>query len=259
MAPTNDTDPLGGAIYTTTELNPSTPGNLWKNLSISGSNKTVYSIHYRKAEHSSPGSLQNARFYDRAGAKKNTSAGTASIASNYAGEDTTVRVTGKVGGAWDYEDIDVVGTSIAVGTKTWDANTVLRWETLSGQPVGIIGCSIAGELIGVIYGTSDDPVDGDTESIATYMCSAEITWALANAKNSTLSSANRLTAPSDISSFVAATKWLGDDDSITIPSTEMVVDDYIGIVGKLIIEANVPQPVRDFQTKPTIFGDAQAA
>lgn len=258
-APTNNTDPIGGAIYTTSELNPATPGNLFKNLSIGSSSTTVYSIHYRKAEQTAPGILTNARFYNRAGAVKNTSAGTASIASNSPLEDTTIRVTGKIGGVWDFEDIDILGTAISVGTKTWDANTVLRWEATSGQPVGIIGCSVAGELCGVIYGTSDDPTDGNSESIATYMCSAETTWALATAKNSTLSASNRLTAPGSIGSFYPATKWLGEDDSLSIPSTELEENDYIGIVCKLVIEANVPQPLRDFQLKPDVFGDAQAA
>lgn len=259
VAPTNDTDPLGGAIYTISELNPATPGNLFKNLSIGSTSKTVYSIHYRKAEQTAPGVLTNARFYNRAGAVKNTSAGFASIASDSASEDITIRVTGKIGGSWDYEDLDVLGTAVVVGTKNWDANSVLRWEATSGQPVGILGCSVAGELCGVIYGTSDDPTDGNSESIATYMCSAETTWALATALNTDLSSANRLTAPTGIGSFAAATKWLGQDDSLSIPTTELTENDYIGIVCKFIIEANVPQPLRDFQLKPDVFGDAQAA
>ena len=256
--PNNDTAPLGGAINTGAEANPATPSNLWKALSIGSTSKTVYSVHYRKLENTAPGSLQNARFYDRAGAVKNTSSGPASIASNSALEDCTIRATGKVGTVWDYEDIDILGTAVVVGTKTWDANSVLRWECTTGQPIGLIGCTIAGQTCGVIYGTSDDPADGNSESIATRMCSAEITWALATAKNTTVSSANRLTAPTGIGSFVAATKWLGDDDSITVPSTLMEEDDVIGIVGKLVIEANVPQPVGDFQTKPTVFGDSQA-
>lgn len=256
--PSNDTDPLGGAIATGTELNPASPSNLWSTLSIGTSSKTVYSIHYRKQENSTSGELVNARFYCRTGAIKNTNAGTASIASNKAGEDCTVRVVGKIGGNWDFEDIDVLGTTISVGSKIWDANSVLRWVVLEGYPIGILGCSVAGETVGVIYGTSDDPVDGNGESIACYMCSAEITWALATSKNTTLSSANRLTAPTGIGSFEPATLWANEDTSIAVPSGVFEIDDEIGICGKLVIEANAPQPPRDFQVMTALLGDAQS-
>lgn len=254
--PDNNTDPLGGA--TDAALDPDTPSNLWKTLSIGSSNVSVYSVHVRKQVNVTSGQLINARFYNRAGAIKNTSAGVASIASNKANEDCTVRVVGKVGGNWDYEDIDVLGLTISVGTKTWDANSVLRWVVLEGYPVGILGCSVAGEVVGVIYGTSDDPQDGNPESIACYMCSAETTWALATSKNTAIGSANRLTAPTGIGSFEHATIWDGEDASIAVPSGVFEIDDEIHVCGLLLIEANVPQPPRDFQVKPALIGDSQA-
>ncbi len=257
-APTNNTDPIGGAIDTGAELDPEVSSNLWSTLSIGSSNVSYYSVHYRKAINVTSGSLQQARFYNRASCKTNTGSGVASIQSNKTTEDITVRVVGKVGGAWDTEEIDVVGSSLVLGSTVWDAGTVYRWECTAGTPVGLLSCSVNGELVGVIYGTSDDPDDGDTESISCYMISAETQWALADAINSTRSAANRLTAPTSLTSFSRATYWSGGDASISVPGSVLNINDYIAVVGRLDVIANIPQPLRDFMVRPTILGDSQA-
>lgn len=256
--PTNDTDPLGGAIATGSELDPDVAGNLWSTLSIGTSDVSVYSVHYRKAINSTSGSLIYARFYNRAGMELNTGSGTASIQSTSPNEDIDVRVVGKVSGVWDTEVLAVSGTTLVVGSKVWDATSVYRFECTAGTPVGLMTCSVNGEVVGVIYGTDDDPDDGDSESISCYMISAETQWALASAINTDKSSSNRLTAPTGLSSFSRATYWSGDDASINVPGAELDIADYIAVVGRLDIKANIPQPLRDFQVKVTILGDSQA-
>lgn len=257
--PTNDTDPLGGAIQDGgAELDPEVAGNLWSTLSIGASDVSYYSVHYRKAINTSSGSLQQARFYNRASCKLNTGAGVASIQSNKSTEDITVRAVGKVGGEWNTEELDVVGSSIVLGSTIWDANTVYRWECTAGTPIGLLSCSVNGELVGIIYGTSDDPDDGNSETISCYMISAETQWALADAINENRDSADRLTAPADLTAFSRATYWSGGDASISVPGGELQIDDYIAVIGRLDVIANIPQPLRDFMVRPTILGDSQA-
>lgn len=255
--PTNDTDPLGGAIDTGSELNPGV-SNLWSTLSIGASDVSVYSVHYRKAINVTSGSLIYARFYNRAGMELNTGSGTASVQSNSVDEDISVRIVGKVSSVWDTETLAVSGTTLTVGSKVWDATSVYRAECTAGTPVGLLTVSINGEVVGVIYGTSDDPDDGDSESISTYMISAETQWALATAINTTKSSSNRLTAPSGLTSFSRATYWASDDASINIPGAELDISDYIAVVGRLDIKSGIPQPMRNFQVMVTVLGDSQA-
>lgn len=257
VAPTNNTDPIGGAIYTSAELDPGTPSNLWSTLTIGSSDVSYYSVHYRKALHSAPGSLQNARIYNRAGCQLNTGSGTASIVSTASDENCTVRLIGKISGSWDTEELDAVGTTVDIGSKTWDTGTVYVWEVTSGTPKGNISCFINGELVGVIYGTNDDPVDGNSESIACYMVSALDEWAVATALNTDLSAANRLTAPTGIGSFSRPTYWAGEDQSTNIPTGVMEANDYIGVVGKRTVPANMVQPLRSIQAMIVVLGDAQ--
>lgn len=257
-APANDTDPLGGAIYTTAELDPTSASNLWSTIRIESTDQDYYSVHYRQAKNSSSGSLESARFYNRAGAILNSTSGTAQVASTSASESISIIITGKVSGNWDQETLVVSGTTPTIGSKTWDSNSVVRWQCVSGTPVGNITCSVNGSVVGVIYGTNDDPVDGDPDSIACYMISTETTWALATATNTTVSSANRKTAPTGIGSFVAATLWSGADASINVPGGNLIVDEYIGVVGKLTLKANVPQPTRPFQVMGVMLGTSTA-
>lgn len=256
-APINNSDPIGGAIYTTTELDQDTSSNLWANVSISSDSDLIYySIHYRAAKNETSGSLQNARIYNRAGAILNTGSGIATITSTSGTEDIDIRVTGKVSGAWTSETISISGTTPALGVQTWDTGTVVRWEAVSGTPQGNLSCSIASELVGVMYGTNDDPVDGDDTSISSYMISAETTWALADAINTTVESTNRITEPDDIGTFSEATYWTGEDGSINIPGGALEIDDYIGVVGKLTLLEDVPQPMRNFMVMIVVLGDS---
>ncbi|MCL5460347.1 hypothetical protein M3M33_17045, partial [Loigolactobacillus coryniformis] len=48
--PTNDTDPVGGAIDTGTPANELSANNLFDNLRITGSTVTYYAVAYRQNE-----------------------------------------------------------------------------------------------------------------------------------------------------------------------------------------------------------------
>jgi len=257
--PTDDTSPYGGAIATGTAVNENTLGNLFGAIRLGQVDDAYYTSFYIKLEHTSPGLLDLARICNRAGAKLNTSSGNAAIISTNASDTGQIIITGKVGGTWTQETLTLNGTTPVVGTQVWDANSVFRWEHISGVPAGLVTCSVNSSTCGIIWGTDNDPSDG-FPSIATYMASAEIEFALATAKNTTVSGTNRKTAPaSGIGSFSKATKWAGEDFSINVPSGEMLAADYICVVVKFIVKANIPAPNGGkIQFKHNLVGDAKS-
>lgn len=256
--PNDDTDDLGGAIDTGTAINEATVGNLFGDLRIAEANTYYYAIFYEAFNHTTSGSVENARVANRAGAKLNTGAGTVTVVSTSASDTGIIRVTGKVSTVWTQDDITLTGTTPATGNETFDTGSVIRYESLSGIPVGAVTCSVAAETTGIIWGTSYDPADGGS-SIATYMASAEIDLAVATAINTTLSSADRLTAPTGIGSFAKATRWTGADASIAVPGGSLGVGDYVGVCARFTANADVPAPYTGkIQFKHGIVGDATA-
>lgn len=257
--PTTDTDPIGGAIDTGTAVAEGTLGNLFGSIRLGQTDDAFYSAFYIKMEHTAPGILDLARLCNRAGARLNTTSGNASLVSTSADDTGDVIITGKVATVWTQETLTLTGTTPVIGTQVWDSNSVVRYEHLGGVPVGLVTCAVNSSTCGIIWGTSNDPADG-FPSIATYMASAEIEFAVATAKNTAISSANRKTAPTTIGSFSKATKWSGEDFSISIPSNEMEADDYIGVAVKMLVFANVPAPAQGrMQFKHNLVGDAKAS
>jgi hypothetical protein len=256
--PTNDTSPLGGAIDTGTAVNQDTVGNFFGDMRIGTSDIAYYAVIYERFNNTSTGSMQNARVANRAGARLNTSSATVTVVSTSALDVGSIRVIGKVSGVFTSEDIVLTGTTPAIGVNTFDTNSVIRYESLSGVPTGNITCSVSSEICGIIWGTSADPADG-VYSIATYMATAEIDLAVATAINTTLSSANRLTAPTGISAFSKATRWTGEDSSAAVPGGALGVGDYIGIVARFVSFTGIPPSYSGkIQFKHGIVGDATA-
>lgn len=258
--PTNDTDPYGGAIDTGALVNENTLGNLFGAIRLGQVDDAFYTAFHIKMEHTSPGILDLARVCNRAGARVNTSSGNAALISTNAADVGQIIVTGKVSGTWVQETLTLNGTTPVVGTQVWDANSVYRWEHISGVPAGLVTCSVNSSTCGVIWGTDNDPSDG-FPSIATYMATAEIEFALATSKNAAVSGTNRKTAPaSGIGSFSTATKWPGEDFSINVPTNEMEADDSIAVAVKVLALANVPAPAGGkLQFKHNLVGDAKAS
>ena len=250
--PNNDSSPYGGAIDLSAALNPNTSGNLFSGIKIIGSNVDYYSVMYGRVENASPGTFQNARWANRAGARVNTTSGAASLVSTNINDLNQVKVIGKISGAWDFEVITLTGNVVITGNKIWDTGSVIRWESLTGVPVGNITCSVNSYVCGIIWGTLDDV------NATTYMASAEVQLAVASAKNTAVSGTNRLTAPvSGISAFSNAVKWNTNDQSINVPTGVINPNDYSGLVIKLTSFANVPPPVPgELQIKPNLVGES---
>ena len=258
--PTNDTDPYGGAIDTGVAVDETNIGNLFASIRLGQVDTNYYTIFYVKMEHTSPGILDLARFANRCGAKLNSTSGNASIISTNVADTGDVIITGKVSGTWTQETLTLNGTTPVIGSQVWDANSVVRWQYISGIPAGLITGAVNSSTCGVIWGTDNDPVDG-FGSIATYTASAEIQFALATSKNTTISGANRLTAPaSGIGSFSLATRWAGEDFSSNVPSGVMNAGDSIGVCARFTAFANIPAPYNGkMQFKHSLIGDAKAS
>jgi len=256
--PTDDVGDIGGAINTGTAIVETTVGNLLADMRIGTTDQYFYTVFYEAFDNTASGSIQNARVANRAGALVNTSAGTCGYASTNALDTGVVRALGKVGGTWTTEDVTLTGTTPAFTLATFDVGTVVRHEIISGASLGAISCSVNGDIVGMIWGTDNDPTDG-APSIATYMATAEIDIAIATAINTNLTSTDRKTAPSGIGSFSKATIWTSADASIgiAIPGGALGVGDYIGVVVRFTSFGNVkPSFSGKIQFKHGVIGDA---
>lgn len=244
--PTNDTDPYGGAIDTSPELNELTAGILIATVPrpTSGS-QYYYGIAYRKNEHASS-DWDSAAFTNRAGAKLNTSGGIVSVVSDNSADTGTLRVAGQISAAWDTESITLTGTTTAYGAETWDASQVWRYEYLVGGaaavPTGNLTIAVDGEVVAVIYGSGG--------GYGNNMASAEWDLAVASSKGATISGTNRITAPAaGISAFSKACKWGGSgavDQSIAVPGGSLDFGEYIGYCIRLTAHAGIAAPVSGY-------------
>lgn len=237
-APTNDTDPIGGAIDTGTPLNEASLDIVIKALSVPTSANEVYrGIAYRKNEHASS-NWAGAKFCNRAGALLNTVSGVASIVSTNPADTGSVRVVGKKSSVWAPETLVAAGPTTVYGSTIFDTSSVYRWEyTVGGVPAvpqGNLTCAIDGVIYAVIYGGAQGNV----------MASAESELAVATAKDATISATNRKTDPaSGISAFSRAVKWTGSDQSIAVPGNVLEFGKWIGYCIRLTAVANIPQPI----------------
>ena len=241
--PTDFTSAYGGAINMSSTINGATLNVLFQPLAIpTGSDTNYYSIFYLSLESSN--TVSTARVYNRAGAIVNSATGVASVASTAAGDTGIMLVTGKVSGVWVQDPIQMTGTVTALGTKNFDISSVVRWEYLSSLSPAIPLGNIAGFVNSVqctlFYGSLNNLTSGGTR-----LTSAEFMFALASAKNTTISGTNVLHAPgtdgdtSSIGAFSNATLWTGADASIAVPTGGMVNTDYIGVCIKFIDYANI--------------------
>lgn len=254
----DDEDDIGGA-KTGSPINEATVGNLFGDMRISTDGDVAYyTIFYEGFNHTSSGSIENARVALRSGARFNTSAGSVTLVSTSASDTSVVRITGKVDDTWVQENITLAGTTPVSGVQEFDNSGVYRYEFVSGTPVGIITCSVNSEICAVLYGTSANPVDGGS-SIATYMATTEIAIAVADAINSTLESNDRLTPPDDIGGFSQATYWTGEDNSINVPGGSLGVNDYIGVCARFTAYQGIFPPANGkLLMEHGIIGDATA-
>lgn len=237
-APTNDTDPIGGAIDTGTPLNEANLDIVIKALSVPTTANEVYrGIAYRKNEHASS-NWANAKFCNRAGALLNSVSGVASVVSTNPADTGVVKVVGKESTVWAPESLTAGGLTTVYGSTVFDALSVYRWEYSVGGvptvPQGNVSCAIDGNLVAVIFGGAYGNV----------MASAEAELAVATAKDATISATNRKSDPSSgITSFSRAVRWTGNDQSIAVPGNILEFGKWIGFCIRLTAVANIPQPI----------------
>lgn len=240
--PNDDTDNLGGAIDTSPELDQTDEDLLIADISIpaSGGNISYYGVAYRKNE--STGDLLSARLAIRTGMKFNTGAGAAQLVSTSASDVGDVVLTGKVSGVWTQETVTLTGTTPVVSSNTWDASGLYRVD-YNQIPVGNVTVSVAAQTVGVLWKTV---TRSSVTILGTIMCTVEFALAVCTAKDTTLSSTDRLTAPGSISAFSQATRWSGSDTSIAVPSGSLLNGEWIGYTIRLIAYEDI---------FPTVGGD----
>ena len=241
--PSNNTSPIGGTMDATAPLT-STPGADLASIYRGASDVVFNAIIYFQNNCTSPGTLNFARVYNRSGAIVNTVVGSLQYVST-TGDTTTIKTTGKVSGAWQQDLIVLAGTTPVTGTKIWDAGTVIRHESLTAgisavKTRGNITISSSGQILCVMYGTDSNPTGYD---FAVYTCTAEYALALASAKNTTLTAANRLTTSTGIGSFAPATMWNGADASLGVPGAALGFGEHVGVAIQYTSYTGAPEPV----------------
>lgn len=236
--------PYGGAIDTDAELSESTPENLIKGLQIPALGEAHlirFGAAYRKLEEGAGGSIEEAAFYNRAGAITNSAQGVAQVVSTSTADVGAVRIVAKEGGDWDPEEIQADGTTTATGENMWDLGTFRRAEYLDGVdgspavPEGNVSVSINGELVAVIFGSDS--------GYGNYMASAEVKVAVASAKDSTVGGVAWGSAAAGVGTYELAVYWeeLGDT-SIPIPGDVLEDGEYCGFSIRVEMEDGIPRP-----------------
>lgn len=243
-APANNSDPYGGAIETGIDLNENTPGILLQTIPRpSGADADYYGAGYRENTHASS-DWTDAAYTLRNGALLPSGSGVASVVSSSASDVGTMRVTGKVGGAWTQEDIVLNGTTTVFGTEIWDTGEVWRWEYINGGspafPTGNVTCAVDDEVVSVMYGGTY-PNNQNT---------AEWEIAVATAVDSAVGGTNRLTAPTGVGAFSRAVKWSGAgavDQSLPIPGGgDLIHGHYCGYAVHFIGKDDIPAPLSGY-------------
>lgn len=246
-APANDTDPIGGAVDTEWSEGTSLLVATVRRDADGGSDQTYYGAAAKVIDDAATGDLANPAIVNRCAAVPNLAAGVAIVVSTSPLDAGTVRITGKVDGEWDQDDLVANGATPVGGALMWDADEFYAAEYLvasaPAKPVGNVSISIDGQVVAVIYGTGtpagSDLGNGNTQ--------ANTLWALAvaTAKNTAITwgTNNRRTAPTGaVGSFSRAQKWSGNDGSIAL-AADLEAEDYHQYCARLTVPAGIPIPV----------------
>lgn len=256
--PADDSSAYGGAISTNV-AGEDLANAILSTIVNSSTDVTYYTAFHISNEAS--GDIENARVYNRAGMKSNTSSGSCQVVSTDPSETRKVRIVGKVSGVWDSDTITLTGTTPVFGIKTFDANSIIRAEVLTSggaatKPTGRITVSCDSQTLGIIYGTSSDT---DTVIISSRMISAEFDIALATSKNTSVGAANRLTAPTGVSSFSRGTWWAGSDESLPVPGNRLDGGESIGVAVRFTdYEGALPPTAGEWEILPILLGNPVA-
>jgi len=123
---------------------------------------------------------------------------------------------------------------------------------LTSPPTGDLTLSVAGQTIGVFYGTANG---GRSFSIGSLF-----SVAVASAQDAAVSATNRTGAGlTGVGSFGPANLWPGVDGRIAIPGVDLDGGHYVGYGVKLEIPANLPKPPNGLiQADIDLIGDPEA-
>lgn len=235
--PTNDTDPIGGAPDTGTPLDDTDPNLLFDdtpaNPLVGDANIVHRNIAYRKNEEGAGGQAVNGKLFIANGLILNVASGTVSITAGAADAGKKVLVVGVSGGVVTTELITLVNGT-ATGVTSWDASEIWRAELLASD--GVTPTTAAATITVARGATSLGVIPAGR-----YQATAEYELAVASAKNTNLSAANRLADPTGITAFSRAIKIDGNDASIACP-TPIADGDFFGYVLRKTGRAGLPAP-----------------
>lgn len=243
---TDDTSAMGGAPaageLTDSSANllfDSTPANAAGGADISQKN-----IFYRSNEEGAGGKMLSGKIAFINGLAPSAGTGVLTFhLTNPADVGLQVRIVCQVSGVWSSSEKTVMANPTVNSIVAPDAGKTYRLECLDAAtgltptaPAGDILVSQAGQWLGRISGPV---VDRTGATINLTMATMEYRMAVASAKNTNLSSANRLTAPSGIGA--ASVPLLIDgtiDTSLSVP--DLNDGDYCGIAIYKDIPAGIP-------------------
>lgn len=221
--PTNDTDPIGGAIDTGTPLDQTDPNLLFDGTPANaegGADITHRNVAYLKNEEGAGGTCSSGKLYLENGLTLFGSSGTVGLTAGASDAGKKALLTGVSGGAVDQELVTLINGT-ANSATSWDNGEHLRIELL--QSDGVTPTTAAAPIT-VARGSNLGVIPAGR-----YQATTEYELAAASAKNTTLSAANRLANPTGITAFSRAIKIDGTDASIATP-TPIADGDYFGYV-----------------------------
>lgn len=212
--PNDDAGPIigamdGAAVFVTTD-----PNTRLSNVTFPATGSPVFYHGGGYVDLDSAGDLLGARLVLRNGAQPNVAAGPVQLVSTSAADTDDAVITGYISGALVQRTVTLAGLTPVTSVDDWDADGVIRIDY--GQiPVGNLTASVMGQTTGIIWKTVVLPT-GQTR-LGTWHCTTEWQLALADTKGATIGSASRLIAPDDISAFARASRWPGNDQSLSFP------------------------------------------
>lgn len=242
--PTDNTSPIGGTeIDFSTDLDQDDDNLLISDPPITSEDDVFYGIGNFTNEDSQK--LANARVANRNAMKLNSFVGIAQAVSTSTLDLGDLLLVGKLAGNWIERTIELNGKIPVFGDINWDALSVYRCEYLIDDvptnPRGNITLAIGGETVTIMFGGND----------GISLCSAEYEIAIAEELDVCLVSANRKTAPEGIGDFSRALKFPGSDESLVVPTGELLPTKSISWVVKMTVKGNIPRP-KNIWTSPYV-------
>lgn len=236
--PQDDATALGGAPDFGAPITPSA-NSLIYSPTILGSLNQYRGVQAFRQE--ATGQLQNARVTNRCGGKIPPASGIFTVVSSSAADVGVLWVAYYLSGVWVTEELTLAGKSVVTGSDAWDADHWIAVLKNLTAPTGNLLLQVNGYTVGTIFGTADNPEPSN--NIATWLCCSLYDVALATAINTAIDADNRKTDPvSGISAWSKATRWLGSDQSLSVPGGVLIHNDWIGAIARLNLPAGTPKP-----------------